>query len=72
MCHCHLFSIDIVGQNCKNGAEVNIKIEPLPAHSINLAEKFPGRVAKRTPFLKGLLHYQFGQLTSLSNPQQCK
>ena len=32
-------TIDIVGQNYKKGAEVNIKIEPLPAHLIHLAEK---------------------------------
>ena len=61
-------TIEIVGQNYKKGAEVNIKIEPLHAHSIHLAEKFPAHVAKRIPFFLGLLHYQFDQLTSLSNP----
>ena len=43
-------TIDIVGQNYKKGAKVNIKIEPLHAHSIHLNEKFPARVAKRIPF----------------------
>ena len=43
-------TIDIVGQNYKKGAEVNIKIEPLHAHSIHLTEKFPAHVAKRIPF----------------------
>ena len=40
-------TIDIVGQNYKEGAEVNINIEPLHGHSIHLAEKFPALVAKR-------------------------
>ena len=43
-------TIDIVGQNYKKGAKVNIKIGPLPAHLIHLAEKFPAHVAKRIPF----------------------
>ena len=43
-------TIDIVGQNYKKGAKVNIKIEPVHAHSIHLNEKFPARVAKRIPF----------------------
>ena len=40
-------TIDIVGQNYKKGAEVNIKIGPLPSHSIHLAKKFAAHVAKR-------------------------
>ena len=61
-------TVDIVGQNCKKGAEVNIKIEQLHAHLIHLNEKFPARVAKRIPFFKGLLQYQFAELTSLPSP----
>ena len=34
-------TIDIVGQNYKKGAEINIKIDQLHAHSIHLAEKLP-------------------------------
>ena len=44
-------TVDIVGHNYKKGAEVNIKIDQLHAHSIHLAEKFPAHVAKRIPFL---------------------
>ena len=40
-------TIDIVGQNYKKGAEVNVKIEPLHPH---LTEKFPAHVAKRITF----------------------
>ena len=54
---------DIVGQNYKKGAEVNIKREPLHPHSIHLTERFPANVAKRIPFFEGLLHYRFGQVT---------
>ena len=60
-------TVDIVGQNYKKGAEVNIKIEPLHAHSVHLAEKSPAYVAKRISFLEGPLHYQFVQLTSIPN-----
>ena len=42
-------TIDIVGQNYKKGAEVNIKREPLHPHSIHLTERFPANVAKRIP-----------------------
>ena len=60
-------TIDIVGQNYKKGGIVNIKKEPLHAHSVYLSEKFPAHVAKRILFFYGLLHYQFGQLTSCPN-----
>ena len=43
-------TIDIVGQNYKKGAEVNIRIDQLHVHSIQVAERFPAHVAKRIPF----------------------
>lgn len=36
-------TIDIIDQNYKKGAKMNIKKDLLHAHSIHLAEKFPAQ-----------------------------
>ena len=43
-------TIDIVGQNYRKGTKVKYKKEPLLAHSIHLAEKYPAHVAKKILF----------------------
>ena len=45
----------------------NIKKEPLHAHSINSAGKYSAHVVESIFFFQVLLHYRFGQLTSLPN-----
>ena len=43
-------TIDIVGQITKKELRLDIKKEPLLAHSIHLAEKYPAHVAKKILF----------------------
>ena len=43
-------TIDIVGQHYKKELKLNIKTEPLHAHSIHSAGKYPAHVAKKILF----------------------